>query len=440
MPDHALGRPGRDAGDRRRAPRRGRRAVAAGGPPGARRRGRAGRGCAVSLDVARPRTLAPPARRLLRVAERHDVGAYAVLVAPDPDGPAPDAGQFYMLTAAEGWGGGDGTSAPPARVLGAARPGRIAAVPARGRRSGDRPALRAGARRRPLGARPAGRRLRAAARRPPSAPLRWRGGRRAAGDLAGRAAGRGPPGARAARLSRRGARGGRGPAGQPAGGHGRRVARPPRAGDRAAGGRARRRRARRGLRVRAAGDAGVRAGAVRRPRGAGPARARVGDGLRLRRLLRLRRAGPRGRLPAGLRRRARGGGRDARCRRIETSPRVAATTPRTRRHRRRGRGGRVRPLLRARARPPRRQRLGHLRRDRRPARLRRCAAGRLPVQRVRLQDHHARAAGGQPAAAAVGGSRRARSTRSACPTAAWPATWRRTCRGWPSCRSRWSPT
>jgi NAD(P)H-flavin reductase len=62
----------------------------------------------VSLDAARPRTLAPPARRLLRLAARHDVGAYAVLVAPDPDGPAPDPGQFYMLTAAEGWGGDDG--------------------------------------------------------------------------------------------------------------------------------------------------------------------------------------------------------------------------------------------------------------------------------------------------------------------------------------------
>jgi NAD(P)H-flavin reductase len=62
----------------------------------------------VSLDAARPRTLAPPARRLLRVAERQEAGAYVVLVAPDPEGPVPDAGQFYMLTAAEGWGGDDG--------------------------------------------------------------------------------------------------------------------------------------------------------------------------------------------------------------------------------------------------------------------------------------------------------------------------------------------
>jgi NAD(P)H-flavin reductase len=30
-----------------------------------------------------------------------------VLTAADPEGPAPDPGQFYMLTAAERWGGGD---------------------------------------------------------------------------------------------------------------------------------------------------------------------------------------------------------------------------------------------------------------------------------------------------------------------------------------------
>jgi dihydroorotate dehydrogenase electron transfer subunit len=62
----------------------------------------------VSLDTARPRTLAPLGRRLLRVSERREAGAYAVLVAPDPEGPAPDAGQFYMLAAAERWGSGDG--------------------------------------------------------------------------------------------------------------------------------------------------------------------------------------------------------------------------------------------------------------------------------------------------------------------------------------------
>ena len=49
-------------------------------------------------------------------------------------------------------------------------------------------------------------------------------------------------------------------------------------------------------------------------------------------------------------------------------------------------------LLRHRARPPDRQRLGHLRRDRRAAGVRRRAARRLPVRRVRLQDRHPRAA------------------------------------------------
>ena len=61
-----------------------------------------------------------------------------------------------------------------------------------------------------------------------------------------------------------------------------------------------------------------------------------------------------------------------------------------------------RRALRARARAPGDQRLRHLRRDRRPARLRRRAAGRaFPVLGLRLEDDHARAAGRQPAAAAL---------------------------------------
>ena len=52
------------------------------------------------------RTPAPFGRRRLRVAERHELGAYVVLAAPDPDGPVPRPGQFYMLAAAERWGGG----------------------------------------------------------------------------------------------------------------------------------------------------------------------------------------------------------------------------------------------------------------------------------------------------------------------------------------------
>jgi dihydroorotate dehydrogenase electron transfer subunit len=53
------------------------------------------------------RTLAPFGRRRLVVAERRELGAYVVLGAPDPDGPAPRPGQFYMLAAAERWGGGE---------------------------------------------------------------------------------------------------------------------------------------------------------------------------------------------------------------------------------------------------------------------------------------------------------------------------------------------
>jgi NAD(P)H-flavin reductase len=55
---------------------------------------------------AQPRTQAPFGRRTLTGAERRAVGAYVVLVAEDPDGPLPRAGQFYMLAAAERWGGG----------------------------------------------------------------------------------------------------------------------------------------------------------------------------------------------------------------------------------------------------------------------------------------------------------------------------------------------
>ena len=53
------------------------------------------------------RTLAPVGRRLLDVAEHRRLGAYDLLTVEDPDGPVPDAGQFYMLAAAERWGGGE---------------------------------------------------------------------------------------------------------------------------------------------------------------------------------------------------------------------------------------------------------------------------------------------------------------------------------------------
>ena len=53
------------------------------------------------------RTLAPLGRRLARVTANEHLGAYAVLSCADAEGPAPDPGQFYMLAAASGWGGGD---------------------------------------------------------------------------------------------------------------------------------------------------------------------------------------------------------------------------------------------------------------------------------------------------------------------------------------------
>ena len=52
------------------------------------------------------RTLAPLGRRRLPVVARTELGAYVVLSVADPNGPAPDPGQFFMLAAAERWGGG----------------------------------------------------------------------------------------------------------------------------------------------------------------------------------------------------------------------------------------------------------------------------------------------------------------------------------------------
>ena len=50
---------------------------------------------------------APFGARAARVTERRLYGAYVVLRCTDPDGPEPRAGQFYMLAAARGWGGGE---------------------------------------------------------------------------------------------------------------------------------------------------------------------------------------------------------------------------------------------------------------------------------------------------------------------------------------------
>jgi NAD(P)H-flavin reductase len=61
---------------------------------------------AQAAAAAQPRTLAPPARRLARVTGNEALGAYRLISADDLEGPAePRPGQFYMLAAAERWGG-----------------------------------------------------------------------------------------------------------------------------------------------------------------------------------------------------------------------------------------------------------------------------------------------------------------------------------------------
>jgi NAD(P)H-flavin reductase len=52
-------------------------------------------------------TIAPLGRRRAGVVEYRRVGAYDVLAVADDAGPPPDPGQFYMLAAAERWGGGE---------------------------------------------------------------------------------------------------------------------------------------------------------------------------------------------------------------------------------------------------------------------------------------------------------------------------------------------
>ena len=58
--------------------------------------------------MSEPRTLAPPERRIAQVSGVERLGAYDLITALDPTGPtSPRPGQFYMLAAEEGWGGGD---------------------------------------------------------------------------------------------------------------------------------------------------------------------------------------------------------------------------------------------------------------------------------------------------------------------------------------------
>jgi dihydroorotate dehydrogenase electron transfer subunit len=54
------------------------------------------------------RVSAPFGRRAARVTAREQRGAYVVVRCHDHEGPRPAAGQFYMLSSAERWGGGEG--------------------------------------------------------------------------------------------------------------------------------------------------------------------------------------------------------------------------------------------------------------------------------------------------------------------------------------------
>jgi NAD(P)H-flavin reductase len=47
--------------------------------------------------------IAPPGRRLADVVGNRESGSYRIFTALDRDGPEPEAGQFYMLAAAERW-------------------------------------------------------------------------------------------------------------------------------------------------------------------------------------------------------------------------------------------------------------------------------------------------------------------------------------------------
>ena len=218
----------------------------------------------------------------------------------DPDGPAPRPGSSTMLAAARAVGRGRRrATVPAARLLRSARAPRAGALRLEFLLEDVGPGtrrlceLRAGDGLDVLGpARPGLRRAAEDGRR--ALLVRRRRRHRAAGDLAGRAAGPRRARARAAGLPRRRARRRRRAAARRARRHRRRLGRPPRPRHRAA-----RRGARRATRhavVYACGprpDARGGAGAVRRARRAGAARARVGHGVRLRRLLRLRRAAAR---------------------------------------------------------------------------------------------------------------------------------------------------
>jgi dihydroorotate dehydrogenase electron transfer subunit len=61
----------------------------------------------VSALGVEERVLAPFGRRAVAITGRTQHGPYVVISCADPDGPRPRAGQFFMLSAAERWGGGE---------------------------------------------------------------------------------------------------------------------------------------------------------------------------------------------------------------------------------------------------------------------------------------------------------------------------------------------
>ena len=143
-------------------------------------------GAARATGCTRDRTLAPLGRRLAEVCEYRRVGAYDIVVCDDPDGPEPDPGQFYMLAAAEGWGGGDDERPFLPRAFSVMRARRRPAASSCSRTSGPArtgsascaPATACGSRARSGSA--SRRRATAAARcssAAASAPRRWRSGR-----------------------------------------------------------------------------------------------------------------------------------------------------------------------------------------------------------------------------------------------------------------------
>ena len=357
-----------------RARRRAERAVAAGDPPRA-------------LEGRVTRVQAPFGRRRVQVTGVDDVGAYRVLHAADLDGPQPWPGQFYMLAAARALGGGRGRAAlPAARAVVPRRRRRPAELHARGRRARHAPPVRAARRRRAVADRSAGhrasrRRTTAVARSSPaaaSASRRWRPGRACSTRATSRSRAvlgfRDAHHAEGARLLGAGAR--------RRGRHRRRLGRPPRPRHRPARRAARRRRPRRRLRVRSAARCS-RPCARCAPRAACPAQLALEAGM------------------------ACGFGACFGCVvavRDGGYVRVCVDGPVLDADRLDARAGTLIDFCGIAPRAPDRQRLGDLRRDRRAARVRRRAARRVSVQRLRLQDDHAAAARGQPAAAAVGGA------------------------------------